>query len=135
MVNEDRCQLVTNCFCKRTPTTLESTPPERPSKTFCHQLVHGFFYLHIDKVIHCPVTFTVTNIKGKVAQQFDSVFGMTYFCMELDTIKLRVVSWIEAIGQSLLVPTVSKPSGTLVTKSPWLIHTVCRFGVSLNKTA
>ena len=47
----------------KTPTTLESTPPERPSKTFCHQLVHGFFYLHIDKVIHCPVTFTVTNIK------------------------------------------------------------------------
>ena len=123
-------------FCKSTPTTDESTPPDRPSRTFLSPTCSRIFATCMSmklSIVQSPLHWQTSRAKWRNSSLPYSEWRTSAWNWMPK--KLRFVSWIAAIGQSLLVPTFSKPSGTCVTKSPWLIQTVCSFGVSVNRTA
>ena len=91
VVYKDTNQLIADCFLRRTPTTEESTPPERPRRHVCLRQFHGFFFdLHVNEVVHGPITFSPTDVQGKVTQDIITVNRVTNLRVELDPVDFLI---------------------------------------------
>ena len=52
----------------------------------CLRRFHGFFDLHVNEVVHGPVTFSPTDVQGKVTQDVITVNRVTNLRVELDSV-------------------------------------------------
>ena len=69
MVYKDTDQLIPDSFLEKNSNDRRvNTTRETKEDTFVSNFLADLFDLHLDKVIHGPVTFGTTDIQGKVTK-------------------------------------------------------------------
>ena len=93
VVYKDTNQLIADGFLeKNTNYRRVNTSRKSEKNTFISNFFTDLFDLHLDEVIHSPVTFGTTDIQSKVTQDVITVNRVTNLRVELDSVDFLV--WI-----------------------------------------
>ena len=89
MVNEDTCQLISDSFLQKDTNNRWVNPTWESKKDFTvTNCFTDLCNLHIYEVSHWPVTFGTTDTKSKVFQDIITIYRVTNFWVELDTVEV-----------------------------------------------
>ena len=83
----------------------------------------------VDDRVHLPRRLKAADAEQEVLQQIVAAGGVAHLGMELRRVQPPLGHSIEATGHTSVAAVTAKPSGTRLTASRWLIHTVCSVGV------
>mmetsp|Transcript_38655 Transcript_38655/g.69276 ORF Transcript_38655/g.69276 Transcript_38655/m.69276 type:complete len:203 (-) Transcript_38655:555-1163(-) len=133
--------LSTNTQCRRSPMTLwtsvaataESTPPERAQMTWSSgptfAATLAISCSNTSSIFHVFLSFAISNRKCRsVSVPWSVCITSGWYCSPY----MRAFTFsIATIAPCWLLATASKPGGSLMHSSPWLIHTSCRLDVWL----
>jgi hypothetical protein len=124
VVDEHAGQLVADRFVDEHGGDAESTPPESPQMTrplpTCAR-ISSILVLRNSAMVQSPAK--AADMAHEVLEQLGAVGRVDHFGVELHRIDARSSSAMTAKGAPALAATGRKPGASLVTLSPWLIHT------------